>query len=311
VPTPANHQAKNPQPEADSKKRSGQDNPELLGHTLKVDSVSYLRRWLAAFDSGDANGRASARGSNSGAEAGSATLQNPDPDHSGRQKRWEEIGWEVFERKALLLAAARDLQDNGCSNPVKLAAADVFVEKAQKFLTNRGDQLYSWGKVTACCAVLVMLIVASFLTLWPATRFLGVTTADAKISNAYLAVVILKATTAGGFFAGIIYFLVSLSMAFFHEGTVLFSRRHSLRFGRLFVYLMSDRMKREDLEAVFNWNAEFSTAFRDIRADGIAKSPLLKLIEALSPAESIKAINELAKLAKSKQPDHEKSSTEE
>jgi hypothetical protein len=130
-----------------------------------------------------------------------------------------------------------------------------------------------------------------------------VTSADAKISNQYMAVVILKATTAGGFFAGIIYFLVSLSMAFFHEGTVLFSRRHSLRFGRLFVYLMSDTMKREDLEAVFNWNAEFSTAFRDIRAEGIAKSPLLKVIEALSPAESIKALNELAKLAKSKQSD--------
>ena len=95
-------------------------------------------------------------------------------------------------------------------------------------------------------------------------------------------------------------------MAFFHEGTVLFSRRHSLRFGRLFVYLMSDHMKREDLEAVFNWNAEFSTAFRDIRAEGIAKSPLLKVIEALSPAESIKALNELAKLAK-KEPDLVKS----
>jgi len=296
----------NPQAETHSRNKSGQDKPELLGDTLRVDSVSYLRRWLAAFDSGAVDRQASAQRSNGDAEAGPATLQNPDPDHLGRQKRWEEIGWEVFERKALLLAAAKDLQDNGCSNPVKLAAADVFVEKAQKFLTDRGDQLYIWGKVTACCAVIVMLIVASFLTLWPATRFLAVTTADAKISNAYLAVVILKATTAGGFFAGIIYFLVSLSMAFFHEGTVLFSRRHSLRFGRLFVYLMSDHMKREDLEAVFNWNAEFSTAFRDIRAEGIAKSPLLKVIEALSPAESIKALNELAKLAKSKETDHEK-----
>jgi hypothetical protein len=58
-------------------------------------------------------------------------------------------------------------------------------------------------------------------------------------------------------------------------------------------------MKREDLEAVFNWNAEFSTAFRDIRADGIAKSPLLKMIEALSPTESLKVLHEMMKSAKS------------
>jgi hypothetical protein len=54
---------------------------------------------------------------------------------------------------------------------------------------------------------------------------------------------------------------------------------------------MSDHMKLEDLEAVFNWNAEFSTAFRDIRAEGIAKSPLLKVIEALSPVASHEAVN--------------------
>jgi hypothetical protein len=317
--TPGNSQPKHenhPPAERSFKNSSGQEKPELLGTTLKKDSVSYLLEWLSGFD---VESSTSGESIHLGAEAeqvhqeGAGTsgernvpverfqaIRNPDPDKKDRRKKWATIGWEVFERKALLIAAARDLQDNGCTDPVKLAAADVFVEKAQVFLTERGDKLYRWGRNTAICAVIVMLCVGIFLTLTPVSTILSVLSPDEAVSNAYLAVVILKATTAGGFFAGVIYFLVSLSRAFYHEGTVLFSRRHSLRFGRLFVYLMSDTMRREDLEAVFNWNAEFSTAFKDIRPDGIAKSPALKLIESVSPAELIKAVGELAKLSKAK-----------
>ena len=91
----------------------------------------------------------------------------------------------------------------------------------------------------------------------------------------------------------IAYFLVSLSRALLHEGTVLYSRRHSLRFGRLFVYLMSDKMSREDLVAVFNWNAEFSTAFKDIQAENITKMPLSKAFE--TAVELSKTAADLAK----------------
>lgn len=74
---------------------------------------------------------------------------------------------------------------------------------------------------------------------------------------------------------------------------MLFSRRHSLRFGRLFVYLMSDKMTREDLEVIFNWNTEFSTAFKDIKAEDITKSPVTRAIEA--PVEAFKVATELWK----------------
>jgi hypothetical protein len=122
-------------------------------------------------------------------------------------------------------------------------------------------------------------------------------------------VLILKSTTAGAFIVGIATFLVSLSRALLHEATVLYSRRHSLRFGRLFVYLMSEKMTREDLVAVFNWNAEFSTAFKDIQAENVAKSPLIKSMEV--PAEVIKSINELAKTLRPEKPEDQTPQTKQ
>src|SRR5260370_2273122 len=161
------NKGRRPQAKEQRKNSYGQDLRRLLGGNLNTDSLSYLRQWLAGFNGGVANHQARTQAGPGDSEAGRVSIvPNPDPDHSDRQKRWEEIGWEVFERKALLLAAAKDLQDNGCSNPVKLAAADVFVEKAQKFLTDRGDALYSWGKITARCPVIFMLIVATFLILF-------------------------------------------------------------------------------------------------------------------------------------------------
>ena len=210
-----------------------------------------------------------------------------------RIARWKEIGWEVFERKALLLAATRDLEQNKVADAMKLAATDIFVEKAQRFLTSRGRWLYAFGAFTSVAAMLVLLGGAYFVYTRDPLRLLNVASSAHNVSTAYLTVLVLKSTTAGAFLGAVAFFLVSLSRALLHEATVLFSRRHSLRFGRLFVYLMSDKMTRKDLEVIFNWHAEFSTAFKDIRAEQITKSPLNKLID--TPVEILKAARALAK----------------
>lgn len=57
--------------------------------------------------------------------------------------------------------------------------------------------------------------------------------------------------------------------------------------------MKSDTMTREDLEVIFNWNTEFSTAFKDIKAENITKSPLTRVFE--TPAEIIKAMTEFLK----------------
>jgi hypothetical protein len=205
-----------------------------------------------------------------------------------RRRKWKKIGWEVLERKALLLAAAKDLDNNNISVPVKLAATDIFVEKAQKILTTRGKWLYFFGTTTAALAAATLMATAWHIYHLNPLELLQIDKSKDHVSAEYLTILILKSTTAGALIASVAYWLASLSRALLHEATVLYSRRHSLRFGRLFVYLMSDSMTREDLEKVFNWNAEFSTAFKDIQPENLTKSPT-------SPAELAKAVAELYK----------------
>ncbi len=57
---------------------------------------------------------------------------------------------------------------------------------------------------------------------------------------------------------------------------------------------MSEKMTREDLEAIFNWNAEFSTAFKDIRPEKVGKTPAMKVVE--TPVELMKSLTQMAKL---------------
>jgi hypothetical protein len=259
-----------------------------FGITLFDESErSLLRRWLQAFQPG-----------------GDAKVRNPDIS-SRRRKRWENIGWEVFERKALLLAAARDLEENGVPNPLKLAATDIFVEKAQRYLTVRARLLYWTGIFVALLLVGMLSGAAWYVFTRRPDAILQITWPNEPVSTAFVTVVILKATTAGGFVAAIAYFLVSLCRALLHESTVLYSRRHSLRFGRLFVYLMSEKMSREDLVAVFNWNAEFSTAFKDIQPDQMTKTAIIKAMEI--PRDLVKSITESRKQREGKNDNDESS----
>jgi len=83
--------------------------------------------------------------------------ENANSDPSWRRKRkWTAMGWEVYERKSLLLVAARDLAQNGVKNPLKLAATDIFIETAQRALTFRGTTLYIFGAISALDAVWVL-----------------------------------------------------------------------------------------------------------------------------------------------------------
>lgn len=221
-------------------------------------------------------------------------LTPTDPDSLfDRYERWSGIGWEVYERKALLLASASDLEQNQIADAFKLAATDIFVEKAQRILTMRGRILYSCGALTAGFALTILayttlrLVEADILTL------LKVKSSTTQVSTAYLTMLILKSTTAGAFVIAIVYFLVSLSRALLHEGTVLYNRRHSLRFGRLYVYLQSGCLNREDLEKAFNWNTESSSAFMDIQADKVMRSPVMKVLDTLP--ETLRAVNEILK----------------
>jgi len=273
------------EPSAESTKNpTQQSGDERLGITLRDPAKSLLRKWQMHGDH----------------------FEDPNPKKR-KAKWWSKMGWDVFERKALLIAAARDLQENGIENPMKLAATDIFVEKAQLFLDRRGKLMYICGAVTAALAVAVLAIAAWYVFSRDPKDLLQTHSSSDKVSTQFLAVLLVKSTTAGAFIVGIVTFLVNLSRALLHEATVLYSRRHSLRFGRLFVYLMSNEMKRADLEAVFNWNAEFSTAFKDIRTDSITQTPVTKGIE--MPVDLVKSVGELVKALKPEKNDKAKGAT--
>jgi len=194
---------------------------------------------------------------------------------SNIHKKWKNIGKEVYARKTLLLSAAEDLENNGWQNSRRLAATDVFVEKAQRLLARRATLFIGLGLFTALLAIIGLVLAAYFVF----NKTIADILEGEQISNQIITLIIFKSSSAGAFLIAAVYFLVSLSRALLHEGTTLFNRRHALRFGRLYVYLKEGKVNFKDMEEAFKWNAEFKTAFKDIQADKITKSPLQSAIE--------------------------------
>jgi hypothetical protein len=181
-------------------KRQHQQNQPRFGHTLEHPEDSMLRKWLDAFKRDGASD--------------ATKLTNPDPNKE--RQEWERMAWQVFERKCLLLAAARDLELNNVEDSLQLAATDIFVEKAQLFLDSRGRTMYWCGIGTAAAVLIVLGLAAVYVFTRDVRSVLHIDSGAQYVTAAYLTVVILKATTAGGFVVGIAYFLASLTRALLH-----------------------------------------------------------------------------------------------
>jgi hypothetical protein len=168
------------------------------------------------------------------------------------------------------LAAAQELRDRNVPNDFQLAAVDVFVEKAQKQLSDRAASYRVWGCVTALASL--ALIVFGIIVLRD-NRTVTTMLSELEVADRnnpwIMTLVLLRASSMAGLMAGAIIYLIFISRALLHEMVVLYQRRHALRFGRLFIYLHPEKISVEEMLAAFNWNAEYRSAFRDIRADKI------------------------------------------
>ncbi len=203
---------------------------------------------------------------------------------SRKNKRWAEIAEEVIERKTLWLTAAAELKAKGVPgvDTYKVSATDVFVEKAQMAISNRAVRYQVWGAIVAGVTVTLMILVCVFLyqSLGDLLTINKIISEDPKVAPVVLdypplqfVIIVLRMLTIGALMAGIGYFLIGIARALLHEGTALYSRRHALRFGRLYVYLKGGEIKDVDeLEKAFKWNDAVHTAFSDIRAEKAAKS---------------------------------------
>ena len=196
---------------------------------------------------------------------------------------WERMERELDGRAALFIHSHNHLYDfvDDPETRFRLAAADAFVEKAQYRLTGRSWLLATAGTIASLGTMSLLLLTA---------HWLHFETISVPANGFALTIQILRSLTVGGLVGGAAYGLFALAKAFFHEATVLVTRRHSLRFGRLCLYLSHGRLDPETLMKVFRWSEEVGSAFLDLKAEELKGGPG-KIAEQIAPI-----LDSLAKL---------------
>jgi hypothetical protein len=200
---------------------------------------------------------------------------------------WREIQADVQKRESVVREIAQELSANSISAAMEIAATDVFVEKAEKALNSRSHKMKRLAYISLVfVAVITTLTVAALF--FPAGLFLAdasniQTTALSAFHN----------FAALGVLLGLVYLGTSLLRAFLHEAMVLDNRVHSLRLGRLYIYLKLASVSKEELskvrealnaaevERIFGWNIESSSAFKDIRPEYMTRNLLGQIVDAV------------------------------
>lgn len=147
----------------------------------------------------------------------------------------------------------------------RLAAVDLFVEKAQRVLTSRARQMVWAGVAATATSVLVL----GTLVLYLATR----ANVSADLSTNQMIVHVVAAISLGGVVLVAVKWLVALARSFFHESVILLARRHALRFGRMYVYMNPAEVELDQLREAFDWNRGGESSFLDIKPGEIGQTP--------------------------------------
>lgn len=213
--------------------------------------------------------------------------------HEGRRAReTEAIGDHVAQRAYLIAEALRfwkasfgepQVGEASCSEGrffpelvFDLCMLDVFVEGAQQRMRQRAI-LNEWAGRGALVGLIAVVAAAAFY-LYNRDRVFPSRLLMYDNQWVWLIHEMQKNVGILGLTFATIYMLSMLLRAYFHEATVLHNRRHSLRLGRLYLYLRLSSAKtptelREakrhltttEIETIFGWNRETGTAFKDIR----------------------------------------------
>lgn len=154
---------------------------------------------------------------------------------------WDVVHIDLDRRASELSNQRKRHSTEERVNAFQLAATDVFVEKAQIHLTERGRNYYRSGVTCGVLAVLVAgTAIGTIILSDPAVLFQSLSALEPPLTDhfaLYIVVYFIRTAVIGGLTAGLIYYFAALSRAFFHEATLLFARRHAIRFGRMYVYL--------------------------------------------------------------------------
>lgn len=160
----------------------------------------------------------------------------------------------------------------------RLAAADLFVEKAQAALTQRSRKLYWSGAAITFAAVILLGGAIAFAF----SRLIAPHDANTKLGTQDLILAVFQALAFSAFIFVAVKYLIALSRSFFHEATHLLERRHALRFGRLWLYQNPKVPNIDDMMKAFNWNKETTSAFLDIRPEVMTRTIFNDVIDALA-----------------------------
>ena len=165
----------------------------------------------------------------------------------------------------------------------RLAAVDLFVEKAQDALTRRARNMVFAGIATSAGAVVALLVLSLFIA-----HHASDIPYDHDLNVNVLVLRVVSAISLGAIvLVGVKYF-VSLARSFLHESVTLLGRRHALRFGRMYVYLNAteNEMKLDDLRDAFQWNIGGDSSFLDIKPEEIGKTPWSVLAQSMGASLS-------------------------
>ena len=143
---------------------------------------------------------------------------------------------------------------------MRMVATDLFVEKAQRFLTERSDQSFKFGHIASFAIVPILIIAVCLVYISIQHELLP------KDINGYILFLrLVQASTLATFVLVAVYILYDFARAFYHEGTRLRERRHALRFGRLYVYLKKDKFDIKEFEEIVDWNRDTTTVFQQLK----------------------------------------------
>jgi len=169
----------------------------------------------------------------------------------------------------------------------ELGAIDLFVEKAQLVLTQRGND-HRWLGAYMSWLVFVILLAAIVALLWLIDHRLEQPTWEEVVVR------IASTASVAGILLGAAFFMGSLARAHMHEATTLYNRRHAVRLGRLYLYLKflsgeewlltnaKEKLTVTDMERAFGGIVETSTAFKDIKAEILTSTWLGQLTQAIA-----------------------------
>ncbi len=158
----------------------------------------------------------------------------------------------------------------------KLAVTDLFVEKAIEKLSERAERYNRRGNLYYISGIIAVFLSALFACI----RIICSYYFPKNIENIQLIEQFILSFT---FFGLMILLAVTLfrgGRAMLDQSELLYSRRHALRQGRLYVHLKGGDIGIDEMEKAFNWNASPPNAFKNMQTS--AKAPWGNVISELT-----------------------------